>query len=283
MPLVLRGKVAYVSNALLSGPEALFESVREVVFPQMTRPEIGRDGTFVLVSSDGVDAGVRDAPRVLDAALDLEESLLTALPPRCARSLLISVVSADGNESGNTLVLVLGTEDGVVLVGLDAALLLLDRDPYAVAAPRLPTGVLTSATSEELADSRPKVVFSRDLGRSRSLSLLLAPCTLLRIFRGVAVRDLERGVAAPKLVLEVALLVVCFARTLFCEEDSAPHDVFFFVVLEVAAVLFTLIRLVRTDTLPAMDELSLPPSLVPSPPVAPSRTSSGSVDPHGSS
>jgi len=99
------------------------------------------------------------------------------------------------------------------------------------------------------------------------------------MFLGVAVRDLDRGVVVPKLVLEVAL--VGFARALFC--DSVPLVIFFLAALDAVAVLFTFIRLVRTDTLPAMDELSLPPSLVPSPPVAPSRTSSGNVDPQASS
>jgi len=99
------------------------------------------------------------------------------------------------------------------------------------------------------------------------------------MFLGVAVRDLDRGVVVPKLMLEV--MFVGFARALFC--DSVPLVIFFLAAVDAVAVLFTFIRLVRTDTLPAMDELSLPPSLVPSPPVAPSRTSSGNVDPHASS
>lgn len=250
--------------------------MREAVFPQRTR-EFERDGIFALVSSDGVDTGVRDdPPRVPDAVLDLEESPLTVLTPRCARSLLISVVSADGNESGSTLVLTFAADDEV---GMDArldAVLLPDRQPYVVLRP--PTCVfVTSAVSEE-PESRA-LDFSRDRGLSRSLSRFTL-CTLVNIFLGVTARDLDRGVVVPKLdTLEVML--VGFVRVLFC--DSEPLEVFFLAALEAVAVLFTFARLVRTDTLPAMDELSLPPSLVPSPPVGPSRTSSGSVDPHGSS
>ena len=57
-------------------------------------------------SSDGVELGVR-APRVLDPPLDLQLPLCPR--PRCARSLLISVVSIDGSESGIGLVLVRGS------------------------------------------------------------------------------------------------------------------------------------------------------------------------------
>jgi len=164
--LFLRGNVAYVSSALLSWPATLLSAREAVFFTQRVR-DVDKDGIFILVSSDGVDAGVR-APRVLDAVLDLDESFLMTLPPRCARSLLISVVSADGNESGNTLVLVFAIEDEV---GVDTeldAMLLLDRQPY-VTVLRLLTGVLvTSATSEEF-DSRA-LNFSFDRGRwSRSL------------------------------------------------------------------------------------------------------------------
>lgn len=246
-----------------------------MVFLAQRAREVDKEGSFFLVSSDGVDTGVR-TPRVLEVALDLEESFLTARPLRCARSLLISVVSADGSESGNALVLVLVTEDEV---GVDARLdmaLLLDRQPY-VAVPRLPTGVLVTSTTS---DSRT-VNFSLDRGRSRSRSLLVL-CVLVRIFLGVAVRDLDRGVVTPRFIQHGVVLFVGFARAFFCEV-SVALEVFFLVTLEAVVVLFTFIRLVRMDTLPAMDELSLPPSLVPSPPVAPSRTSSGNVDPHGSS
>lgn len=110
------------------------------------------------------------APCVLGAVLDLDESFLI-LPLRCARSLFISVVSADGSESGSTLVLVFAIED---VVGVDIEFditLLLDRQPYGTV-PRLLTGVLvTSVTSEEL-DSRA-LDFSLDRGRwSRSLLAL---------------------------------------------------------------------------------------------------------------
>lgn len=159
--LFLRGNVAYVSSALLSWLAALLSAREAVLFAQRVRG-VDKDGIFILVSSDGVDAGVR-APRVLDAVLDLDESFLITLPPRCARSLLISVVSADGSESGSALVLVLAIKDEV---GVDTRLdvtLLLDRQPY-VTVPRLLTGVLlTSATSEEL-DSRA-LNFSLDRGR----------------------------------------------------------------------------------------------------------------------
>jgi len=185
---------------------------------------------------------------------------------------LISVVSTDGNESGSALVLILAAEDKV---GVHARLdvVVLDRQPYIVEA-RLLTGVFV--ISEEL-DSRA-IDFSLDRGRSRSLSLVV-PCTLVSIFLGVVVRDFDRGVFVPKFV--VAVVFVGFVRVFFC--DSELVEVFFLVAPEVAVVLLTFMRFVRTDTLPAMDELSLPPSLVPSPPVAPSRTSSGRVDPHGSS
>lgn len=159
--LFLRGNVAYVSSALLSWLAALLSTREAVLFAQRVRG-VDKDGIFILVSSDGVDAGVR-APRILDAVLDLDESFLITLPPRCARSLLISVVSADGSESGSALVLVLATKDEV---GVDTRLdvtLLLDRQLY-VTVLRLLTGVLlTSATSEEL-DSRA-LNFSLDRGR----------------------------------------------------------------------------------------------------------------------
>lgn len=221
-----------------------------------------------------MEAGVLD-PRVLDAPLDLEESLLASPlaptpPPRWARSLLISVVSTDGNESGNALVLVLVKDEVEVDVGLEEAVP--DRQPY-IGVARLPlTGVLATSVIREELDSLA-LDFSLDRARSRSPLSLLVLCVFARRFLGVAVRDFDRGVAAFKLALDV--VVAGFARTAFC--DSIPPAAFFFAALEAVAALFTFMRLVRTDTLPAMDELSLPPSLVPSPPVAPSRTSSGSV------
>lgn len=71
---------------------------------------------------------------------------------------------------------------------------------------------------------------------------------------------------------------VGLALMVFCASVAVA---FFLLTLEVATVLFVFVRLPRADTLPAIDELSLPPSLVPSPPVV-NRTSSGRVA-HGSS
>lgn len=68
-----------------------------------------------------------------------------------------------------------------------------------------------------------------------------------------------------------------FARAVFWASAAV---VFFLLTLEAATVLLTLLLLARADTLPAMEELSLPPSLVPSPVV--NLTSSGNVA-HGSS
>lgn len=118
-------------------------------------------------SSDGVELGVR-APRVLDPPLDLQLPLCPR--PRCARSLLISVVSIDGSESGIGLVLVRGSiwvapERNVVETRLLLAVLSL-----------LPSLI-------------------PDFSLDRALSLVTG-CALLRIFLGVAVRGLERGVAA---------------------------------------------------------------------------------------
>lgn len=57
--------------------------------------------------------------------------------------------------------------------------------------------------------------------------------------------------------------------------------VFFLLVLDTAMVLLAFVRFALAETLPAMEELSLPPSLVPSPPLV-NLTSSGKVA-HGSS
>lgn len=63
------------------------------------------------------------------------------------------------------------------------------------------------------------------------------------------------------------------ALTFFC---ASVVVVFFLPTLDAATVLFVFVRFALADTLPAIDELSLPPSLVPSPPVV-NLTSSGRV------
>lgn len=169
--------------------------------------------------------------------------------PRCAKSLLISVVSTEGRESGVGRDLVFGgTEFGVVRIEDD-----------------LVPGVVHSVEFSLGTD------LSLDLPRSRFMDGVL-----VTIFLGVTVRAFDLGVAH----VEVELLFVGegFVRDGFCGSTLLA---FFFVEFDARDVRFVLIRFIRADMLPVTDELSLPPSLVPSPPAF-SLMSSGKIA-HGSS
>lgn len=104
---------------------------------------------------------------MLEPPLDLQ--LLPPGPlPRCARSLLISVVNADGSESGIGRVLVRGV---------------IDTDPERnVVDILLLDGVLSKVVSFA-------VDFSLDLA-------LVTGCVLLRMLLGVVVLGLDLGVVA---------------------------------------------------------------------------------------
>lgn len=154
------------------------------------------------------------------------------------------MVSIDGSESGIGLVLVRGS------IGVAP-----ERNAVET---RLLLAVLLSLFPSLIPD------FSLDRA-------LVTGCALPRIFLGVVVRGLERGVAAET-------NGVGFTLVLFCVSVVVA---FFLPVVEAGIVLLTLVRFARAETLPAMEELSLPPSLVPSPPVV-NLTSSGKVA-HGSS
>lgn len=121
-------------------------------------------------SSDGVELGVR-APLVLDPPLDLQLPDPPEPPeplPRCARSLLISVVSADGSESGIGLVLVRGVAETAP-----------ERNAVDIL-------LLVGVPSKEGSFT---VDFSLDLA-------LVTGCVLLRMLLGVAVLGFDLGLAA---------------------------------------------------------------------------------------